>query len=46
MTSLKLFENKRVRSQYDADKEMWCFCIVDIVGFLTDQPSLERARNY
>ncbi|MFN4972181.1 MAG: Bro-N domain-containing protein [Bacteroidota bacterium] len=46
MSSIKLFENKKVRSQYDADKEVWYFSIVDIVGILTEQPSLERARNY
>jgi DNA-damage-inducible protein D len=46
MSSIKLFENKKVRSQYDAEKEIWYFSIVDIVGILTEQPSLERARNY
>ena len=46
MSSIKLFENKKVRSQYDADKEMWYFSIVDIVGVLTDQPTVDRARNY
>jgi DNA-damage-inducible protein D len=35
-----------VRSQYDADKEVWYFSIVDIVGILTEQPTVERARNY
>lgn len=35
-----------MRSQYDADKEMWYFSIVDIVGILTEQPTVERARNY
>lgn len=46
MTSIKVFENKKVRSHYDADKEIWYFSIVDIVGILTDQPSVERSRNY
>jgi DNA-damage-inducible protein D len=46
MNNIKIFENKKVRSQYDADKEIWYFSIVDIVGVLTDQPSVERARNY
>jgi len=46
MSSIKLFENKRVRSQYDAEKEVWYFSIVDIVGILTNQPSVDRARNY
>lgn len=46
MSNIKLFEQKKVRSQYDADKEVWYFSIVDIVGILTDQPTVERARNY
>lgn len=46
MSGIKLFENKKVRSQYDADQEIWYFSIVDIVGILTDQPTVDRARNY
>ena len=45
-TAIKLFENKKVRSQYDAEKETWYFSIVDIVGILTEQPTVDRARNY
>ena len=46
MSNIKIFEEKKVRSQYDANKEIWYFSIVDIVGILTDQPTVERARNY
>jgi hypothetical protein len=46
MSAIKLFENRKVRSQYDADQEIWFFSIVDIVGILTDQPTVDRARNY
>jgi DNA-damage-inducible protein D len=46
MSSIKLFESKKVRSQWDTEKEIWYFSIVDIVGILTDQPSVDRARNY
>jgi DNA-damage-inducible protein D len=46
MSSIKLFESKKVRSEWDAEKEIWYFSIVDIVGILTDQPSVDRARNY
>jgi hypothetical protein len=46
MKDIKLFEQKKVRSHYDADKEVWYFSIVDIVGILTDQPTVDRARNY
>jgi len=43
MGNIKLFENKNVRSQWDAEKEIWYF---SIAGILTDQPSVGRARNY
>ena len=46
MSNIKIFENKKVRSQYDANKEIWYFSIVDIVGILTEQPNIDRARNY
>jgi hypothetical protein len=46
MSNIKLFEDKKVRSAYDDKKEIWYFSIVDIIGILTDQPTVERARNY
>jgi hypothetical protein len=46
MSNIKIFENKKVRSQYDSDKEICFFSIVDIIGILTDQPSVKRSRNY
>ncbi len=46
MNDIKLFEHRQVRSQYDAEQEIWYFSIVDIVGILTEQPSVDRARNY
>ncbi len=46
MNSIQLFQDKRVRSHFDSEKELWFFSIVDIVGVLTDQPSTARARNY
>jgi hypothetical protein len=46
MSSIKIFENKKVRSKYDAEMEIWYFSIVDIVGILTEQPTVDRARNY
>ncbi len=46
MSNIKLFEDKKVRSQYDAEQEIWYFSIVDIVGILTEQPTVERSRNY
>lgn len=46
MSKIQLFEDKKVRSHFDADKEVWYFSIVDIVGILTEQPTIARARNY
>lgn len=39
MSSIKLFENKQVRSQWDEERQTWFFSIVDIVGVLTDSPN-------
>ena len=46
MNNIQLFDNKQVRSHFDTDTEIWYFSIVDIVGILTDQPTIARARNY
>ncbi|MDP1676254.1 MAG: hypothetical protein Q8L88_05255 [Bacteroidota bacterium] len=35
-TSIKLFEEKKVRSQWDAEKEIWYFSITDIILILTE----------
>lgn len=43
MNNLKLFEQKKVRSHWDAKKELWYFSIVDVVGILTESPN---PRNY
>ena len=40
---IQLFENKRVRSVWDAEKEEWFFSVVDVVAILTDSPN---PRNY
>ncbi len=36
MSALKLFESKRIRSQWNEDEEKWYFSIVDIIEVLTD----------
>lgn len=46
MDNIKIFENKKVRSKYDQEQEIWYFSIVDIISILTDQPTVDRARNY
>lgn len=35
-TAIKLFENKTVRSHWDADKEVWFFSVIDVIEILTD----------
>ena len=44
--SIKLFEQKQVRTHWEADQEKWYFSIIDIIGILTDQPTYQGARNY
>jgi len=34
--SIKLFEEKKVRSQWDPEKELWYFAVVDVIAILTD----------
>ena len=38
---IKLFEEKKVRIHFDADKEKWYFSIVDVVSLLTNQPHIK-----
>lgn len=44
--SVKLFEEKKVRTVWDDEQEKWYFSVVDVVGVLTDQPDTEHSRNY
>ena len=39
MSNIKLFESKKIRSQWDADEEKWYFSIVDVIAVLTDSPN-------
>ena len=43
---IQLFEDKRIRTAWDAEKEEWYFSIVDVVGVLTDQPDQRHAAKY
>ena len=43
---IQLFENKRIRTAWDAEKEEWYFSIIDVVAVLTDQPDQRGASNY
>lgn len=44
--SIKLFEEKKVRTVWDDEQEKWYFSVVDVVGVLTEQIDTEHARNY
>lgn len=41
-----LFEDKRIRTAWEEEKEEWYFSIVDVVGVLTDQPDARHASTY
>ena len=43
---IQLFENQRIRTAWDEEKEEWYFSIVDVVAVLTDQPDQRGASNY
>lgn len=43
MNEIKLYENKKIRSTWDDEKEEWYFSVVDVVGVLTDS---EDPGNY
>lgn len=43
---VQLFENKRIRTAWDEEREEWYFSIVDVVAVLTDQPDQRHAAKY
>jgi len=43
MSNIKLFESKQVRSQWDAEKEIWYFSVIDVVEILTNS---SNPRDY
>jgi len=44
--SIQLFENKKIRTAWDEEREDWWFSIVDVVAVLTEQPSQRNASTY
>ena len=44
-TSIKLFEEQKVRVEWDENQEKWYFSIVDVVAVLTSS-EYQTARNY
>lgn len=45
MNKIVLFQDKKIRAEWDAEKEEWFFSIVDVVSVLTDN-DFQGARNY
>lgn len=43
MSNIKLFESKQVRSQWDSEKEIWYFSVIDVVEILTNS---SNPRDY
>ena len=43
---IKIFQEQKVRSVWDEEKEEWYFSIVDVCSVLTDQPDYDKARKY
>ena len=40
--TLKLFEDKKVRTVWDDEQEKWYFSVIDVVATLTDSPDPKR----
>lgn len=45
MSNIKVFEDKKIRTQWNEQEEDWYFSVVDIVGILTDK-DYDDARKY
>lgn len=39
MSTLKLFNDKEIRTNWDEEKEEWYFAVADVVGILTESPN-------
>lgn len=44
--TLKLFEDRKVRTVWDDKEEKWYFSIVDVVGILVESKDYQTARKY
>lgn len=42
MSNIKLFESKKVRTHWDAEKEQWYFSVIDVIEILTDSSIPKR----
>lgn len=44
--TVKLFEEKQVRSIWDVEQEKWYISIIDVIAILTEHSNYQGARNY
>jgi hypothetical protein len=44
--SLAIFENFKIRRQYDEKTETWFFSVIDVVAALIDQQDFKKAKSY
>jgi len=42
MSNIKLFEDKKIRTHYNEDEEMWYFSVIDAVESLTGSSISKR----
>src|SRR3989344_4462778 len=43
---IRLFEQTKVRTIWDEEKQKWWFSVLDIITILTDQSDYQKVRNY
>lgn len=43
---IKIFENKQIRTIWNANEEDWYFSVVDVVNVMTDSKDYQTARKY
>lgn len=43
---IQLFENQKIRTAWDSEKEEWYFSIVDVVGVLLEADNFDSSRKY
>jgi len=43
---IQLFEDQKIRTAWDTEKEEWYFSVTDVIAILTEQPTARGASNY
>ena len=45
-SQIQLYDDQLIRTAWDEENEEWYFSIVDVIDVLTDQKTVDGARNY